>query len=130
VKTHRYDQPGIYTIKVVAENLQGESSTVHVLTAEHPVHKNWKMTSDSPKLLPGDVKFIFSYPTDKILPTNATVILTFGDGKREIWHVPEGDWSGEHIISHEYEKPGKYNVQLNMSNVVSRVIRRFQVKII
>lgn len=113
-----------------AENLQGQSSTSHQLIAEHPVHKNWKVVSNSPQLLPGEVNFTFLYPTDKILPTNATTIIHFGDGKKLVWDVPENEWDGQYVIQHEYEKPGKYNVRVNMSNIVSNLIRRFQVTIV
>ena len=127
MKTYKYSQPGVYNIRVKAANLQGESSTVHQLIAEHPIHKNWKISSNSPQLLPGDVNFTFVYPIDKILPTNVSTIINFGDGKREVWSVPETDWTGMHVIQHEYEKSGKYNVRVNMSNIVSKLIRRFQV---
>ncbi|CAG2103799.1 unnamed protein product, partial [Medioppia subpectinata] len=130
MKTYKYSQPGVYTIRVKAENLQGETSTEHTLIAEHPVHKNWKIVSNSPQLLPGFVDFNFTYPMDKIMPTNASTIIDFGDGKREVWDVPDTDWTGLHVIQHEYEKAGKYNVKVNMSNIVSKQIRRFQVDVL
>ena len=126
-KNYKYSQPGVYNIQVKAVNLQGESSTSHILVAEHPIHKNWKIVSNSPQLIPGVVNITFMYPMDKILPTNANATIHFGDGKKEVWNVPENDWSGEHVIQHEYDKPGKYNVRVNMSNIVSRLIKRFQV---
>ena len=128
MKSYKYSQPGVYDIRVKAENLQGETSTHHQLIAEHPVHKYWKIVSNSPQLLPGYVDINFTYPIDKILPTNASTIIDFGDGKREVWPVPDTEWEGLHVVRHEYEKPGKYNVKVNMSNIVSKQIRRFQVR--
>lgn len=73
------------------------------------------------------MKFFVSYPPDKVLPTNATAIINYGDGKKEIWTIPESNFSGEYVFEHEYAKSGKYNVHLNISNIVTTVIRRIQV---
>lgn len=127
IKSHKYAEPGIYKITIHAENLQGNSSASHRLIAQHPILKYWKLTSNSPQLLPGTVKFSISYPPEKTLPTNATATLNYGDGKHESWQIEETGWTGEQIFEHEYLKPGKYKVHLNISNTVTTVIRRIQV---
>lgn len=57
-KSHRYQEPGRYDIRIIAENLQGNTTNSHLLVAEHPVLKYWKLTSNSPQLLPGNLKNI------------------------------------------------------------------------
>lgn len=116
-------------IKINAVNMQGNASASHVLIAEHPVLKEWKLTSNSPQLIPGSVKFVVSYPREKILPTNATAILSYGDGQKSTWLISESEWTGEQIFQHEYTKSGKYNVFLNISNVITSIPRRMQVSL-
>lgn len=129
IKSYQYATPGVYLIKVTATNLQGNTSAEHEIVVEHPVLKYWKLTNNSPKLLPEPVKFTLSYPEEQILPTNATMIINFGDTKRHIWKVPEDaeDWTGEYEVSHVYEKSGVFNVDVEILNVVSKLPRRFQV---
>lgn len=108
--------------------MQGDSWQSHQLVCQHPIHtKLWKVSSNSPQLIPGVVNITFDYPIEQLLPTNTTTVINFGDGKKEKWTVPELDWTGQHVIQHEYENPGKYNVKVNMSNIVTRFIKRFQV---
>ena len=132
IKSYHYQTPGVYLIQVKATNLQGNTTEQHEIIVEHPVIKFWKLTNDSPKLLPEAVKFVLSYPEDQILPTNATVIINFGDGRQHIWKIPEAqeDWTGEYEISHVYEKSGLFNVDIEISNVVSKLQRRFQVSLL
>lgn len=87
--------------------------------------------SDSPKLLPNPIKFTLSYPDTSILPTNATAFISFGDGKRHIWKVPESqdEWSGEYEVEHVYEKSGTANVDVEIANVVSKIKKKFQVDV-
>lgn len=130
IKSYNYQNPGIYLIQVIATNLQGNTSAEHEIVVEHPVLKFWKLTNNSPKLLPEPVKFTLTYPEENILPTNATVIIQFGDKKRHIWRVPEDaeDWNGEFSVEHVYDRTGLYNVDVEISNVVSKMQKRFQVK--
>lgn len=130
-KTYQFRAPGVYTIRITAGNLQGNTTAEHEIIVEHPVLKHWKVNSDSPKLLPSPVKFSLSYPEDKILPTNATAFISFGDGRRHLWKVPEAveDWTGEMEVLHVYEKSGLFNVEVEISNVVSKLQKRFQVDV-
>lgn len=91
--------------------------------------KQWKVSSDSPKLLPEPVKFTVSYPEELQLPTNASLFINFGDGKRHIWRIPEDseEWTGEYETTHVYQKSGLFNVDVEISNTVSRIKKRFQV---
>lgn len=133
IKSYQYQTPGVYTIRVTATNLQGNTSAEHEIVVEHPVlGKQWKLTNNSPKLLPEAVRFGLSYPEEFILPSNATLLLNFGDNKRHIWKIPEyhEDWSGEYEISHVYEKSGVYNVIVEISNVVSKIQKQFQVDVL
>lgn len=52
-RSHNYTEPGTYDIKVKAYNLQSNVSSSHSLIAQHPVTKRWRLSSDSPQLLPG-----------------------------------------------------------------------------
>ena len=98
---------------------------------ENPILKLWKITSNSPRLLPDPLKFVVSYPEESILPTNATLVISFGDGKRFSWRIPENseDWNGEYEILHVYDKSGIYKVDVEISNTVSKLKKRFQVDV-
>ena len=50
---HNYTSPGVYDIHVSARNIQSDTSATHRLIAQHPVSKAWKLSTNSPQLLPG-----------------------------------------------------------------------------
>ena len=52
-RIHNYTKPGTFLIKVKAKNIKSDVTSDHVLIAQHPVSKDWKLSTDSPQLLPG-----------------------------------------------------------------------------
>ena len=71
-RTHNYTEPGNYNIRVVASNIQSTLSSQHLLTAQYPITKQWKLISSSPQLLPGQDHELCSTINDDILSVAAS----------------------------------------------------------
>lgn len=52
-RVRNYSEPGNYLIQVKAWNIQSVQTSQHWLTVQHAISKKWKLTSNSPQLLPG-----------------------------------------------------------------------------
>ena len=52
-RMHNYTRAGTFYIKVRASNIQSDVSSKHTIVIQHPITKEWKLTSTAPQLLPG-----------------------------------------------------------------------------
>jgi len=121
---HNYSRPGSYSIQVKASNIQSDLSSKHTIVIQHPINKEWKLSSTAPQLLPGLVNFTLTYPVDEApLPTDASLEIFYGDGFTEKYPVDRGlkQWikPGVLFFQHEFPKSGKYRTMFTLTNLVS-----------
>jgi PKD repeat protein len=126
--THAYTTAGEYS--VIAHLWNSVSSTtiaaVRPITVEFPV-KGIELFTALPKRCSSlDVAVCLNLTENTPAPSNASVLISYGDNSAEIFAITELK-SQKCFRKHEYGVPGVYNVTANVSNHVSS--QNFLVKV-
>ncbi|XP_070536993.1 polycystin-1-like [Ptychodera flava] len=126
-KQHLFTEIGVYAVYVVATNLLSVEAHEPITVVIQREVQGFILTSDSQVLYPpGNISFILDRNPVFVIPTNASVDITFGDETPMITiPLPDIIDTLPYNFTHHYE-PGVYPFELVVWNLVSR--QNFPVK--